>query len=227
MMGRKYVPPALKKGSFTMDNTVVEMKDYSLIMEIMFKAIERTIEKGYGGTKDYENPNFRMQLASSAGAPIRSMQISGGMKDGSIAQAEMTSCGLNGGDLPGKGEYSATLCCNLTNGKMPQIANRICKNIPVITHAGTEWYIGNATKGTQAGCKYFSIQDNTVLHATARGKGIINIKTNDESVGNLTIRSEKWTEESMTISRCHSHAALWLTVEDGSLDILSLNFSQR
>ena len=52
MMGRKYVPPVLKKGSFTMDNTVVEMKDYSLIMKIMFKAIERTIEKGYGGKKD-------------------------------------------------------------------------------------------------------------------------------------------------------------------------------
>ncbi|HCP71137.1 MAG TPA: hypothetical protein DIT87_03720, partial [Clostridiales bacterium] len=38
--------------------------------------------KGYGGKKDYENPNFRMQLASSAGAPIRSMMISGGMKGG-------------------------------------------------------------------------------------------------------------------------------------------------
>ena len=145
--------------------------------------------------------------------------------DGSIAQ--MTSCGLNGGDLPGKGEYSATLCCNLTNGKMPHIANKICKNIPVITHTGTEWYIGNAAKGTQAGYKYFSIQDNTVLHVTARGKGRINIKINDESVGNLTIRSEKWTEESLTISRCHSHAALWLTVEYGGLDILSLSFSQR
>ena len=33
-------------------------------------------------TATYENPNFRMQLASSAGAPIRSMQISGGMKGG-------------------------------------------------------------------------------------------------------------------------------------------------
>lgn len=82
LLGRRYTLPVLKKGSFTMDNTVMEMKDHSLIMKIMFKAVEATIAKGYGGKKDYENPNFRMQMASSAGAPIRSMMISGGMKGG-------------------------------------------------------------------------------------------------------------------------------------------------
>ena len=82
MLGHSYTPPVLKKGSFTMDNTVMEMKDHSLIMKIMFKAVEATIAKGYGGKRDYENPNFRMQMASSAGAPIRSMMISGGMKGG-------------------------------------------------------------------------------------------------------------------------------------------------
>ena len=81
-LGRKYTPPVLKKGSFTMENTVEEMKDYSLIMKIMFKAVEATVAKGYGGKKDYDNPNFRMQMASSAGAPIPSMMISGGMKGG-------------------------------------------------------------------------------------------------------------------------------------------------
>ena len=48
----------------------------------MFRAVESTAAKGYGGKKDYDNPNFRMQMASSAGAPIRSMIISGGMKGG-------------------------------------------------------------------------------------------------------------------------------------------------
>ena len=82
MLGQKYTPPVLKKGAFTMENTVEEMKDYSLIMKIMYKATERVIAKGHGGKIDYENPNFRMQMASSAGAPIRSMMISGGMKGG-------------------------------------------------------------------------------------------------------------------------------------------------
>lgn len=81
-LGHRYTPPVLKKGSFTMDNTVMEMKDYSFIMKIMFKAVESTIAKGFDGKKDYENPEFRMLMNSSAGSPLRSMQISGGMKGG-------------------------------------------------------------------------------------------------------------------------------------------------
>ena len=79
MLGRKYVPPVLKKGAFTMDNTVLEMKDDSLIMKIMFKAVAATIARGFGGKKDYENPEFRMLMNSSAGSPLRSMMISGGI----------------------------------------------------------------------------------------------------------------------------------------------------
>lgn len=82
MLGYKYQKPILKKGSFTMDNTVMEMKDYSLIMKIMYKAIESTIAKGFNGKKDYSNPEFRMLINSSAGSPLRSMQISGGIKGG-------------------------------------------------------------------------------------------------------------------------------------------------
>ena len=82
MLGHSYTPPVLKKGSFTMDNTVMEMKDYSLVMKIMLKAVESTVAKGFGGKKDYENPDFRMMMNASAGAPLRSMQISGGMKGG-------------------------------------------------------------------------------------------------------------------------------------------------
>ena len=82
VMGREYKPQELVKGQFTMDNTVEEMKEYSLIMKIMYKAVEATIAKGFGGKKDYENPEFRMLMASSAGSPLRSMQISGGMKGG-------------------------------------------------------------------------------------------------------------------------------------------------
>ena len=82
MLGRHYEPPVLKKGSFTMDNTVMEMKDYSLMMKIMFKAVEATIAKGFGGKKDYENPEFRMLMNSSAGSPLRSMMISGSIKGG-------------------------------------------------------------------------------------------------------------------------------------------------
>ena len=84
MIGNPYIPPELKKGSFTMDNTILEMKDYSLVMKIMFKATEMVIAKGTGGKVDYENPEFRMMINASAGGPLRSMQISGGIKGGII-----------------------------------------------------------------------------------------------------------------------------------------------
>ncbi len=82
LLGHPYVPPVLKKGAFTMDNTVMEMKDYSLMMKIMYRAVEATIAKGFGGKRDYANPDFRMLMNSSAGSPLRSMMISGGMKGG-------------------------------------------------------------------------------------------------------------------------------------------------
>ncbi len=82
MLGRKYVETVPTKGHFTMDNSVMEMKDHSLIMKIMYKATEAVVAKGFGGKKDYENPDFRMMMAASAGGPLRGMQISGGIKGG-------------------------------------------------------------------------------------------------------------------------------------------------
>ena len=35
------------------------------------------------------------------------------LPDGSIPQVEMTSCGLNGGPLEGRGTYPAYIACNL------------------------------------------------------------------------------------------------------------------
>ena len=84
MTGKTYTAPVLKKGSFTMDNTVMEMQDYSLVMKIMFKATEMVIAQGTGGKVDYENPEFRMMINAAAGGPLRGMQISGGMKGGVI-----------------------------------------------------------------------------------------------------------------------------------------------
>ena len=82
LLGKKYESSKLIKGQFTMENTVEEMKDYSLIMKIMYKAVEKTIAKGFDGRIDYDNPDFKMMMNSSAGSPIRSLQISGGIRGG-------------------------------------------------------------------------------------------------------------------------------------------------
>ena len=81
-MGRKYVPAVPKKGSFTMDDSVDEMKDHSLVMKIMYRAIGRRIAKGFGGRPDNEDPEYRMMMNSSVGSTLRTIQTSGGLKDG-------------------------------------------------------------------------------------------------------------------------------------------------
>ncbi|MCF0115123.1 MAG: beta-glucosidase, partial [Erysipelotrichaceae bacterium] len=82
-LGHKYVPKKLKKGEFTMDNSVMEMKDYSLVMKIMYMAVANTIGKGFPKEeRTMDNPNYKMLILSSAGGPVRGMQISGAIKGG-------------------------------------------------------------------------------------------------------------------------------------------------
>lgn len=81
LIGRKILEPVLKKGAFTMENTVMEMKDHAWIMRIMFKAVEATIAKGFGGKADYNNPEFRMMIYSSADCSLSGMKINGAMKN--------------------------------------------------------------------------------------------------------------------------------------------------
>lgn len=82
MLGRKYIAPVLKKGSFTMANSVTEMKDFSLAMKMMYWGVEKAVAKGFGGKADYSNPEFRMMMASSADSSLSAMEISGGLQSG-------------------------------------------------------------------------------------------------------------------------------------------------
>ena len=81
MMGKTYTAPVVKKGAFTMDNTVLEMKDSSIVMKILAKGVELVIGKMCGG-KDADNPEYRMMINATIGGPLRSLQISGGIKGG-------------------------------------------------------------------------------------------------------------------------------------------------
>jgi beta-glucosidase len=80
MLGRKHVEDIPKKGSFTMNNTMEEMRPHSLVMKLAYKRVEKNIIKFNGGKKDYDNPEFRMMMACSVGSPLRSMQISSGIR---------------------------------------------------------------------------------------------------------------------------------------------------
>ncbi len=87
MLGREAERASLKKGEFTMSNSVAELRPYSFAMRLIYGVIERTIAKRFEGKRDYANPTFRMLLASSADASLSAMEISGGLKPGLMAGA--------------------------------------------------------------------------------------------------------------------------------------------
>lgn len=78
--------------------------------------------------------------------------------DGKFPQVEITSCGLNGGPLEGKGEYPAYIACNLFNDKHALYLGE--PDLPKIVQDGRDGdenvgYLAGIGDGTTAGFKYF------------------------------------------------------------------------
>ncbi|MBN1498644.1 MAG: family 43 glycosylhydrolase [Spirochaetes bacterium] len=133
--------------------------------------------------------------------------------DGIITQAEMTSCGLNGGPLAGRGEYPAYIACNLfckdESAYTPW--NAFMDNrYPKITQDGKDGdeepgYIANMMNSATAGFKYFDCSGISKVKIKVRGycSGDFEIKTSwDGSVlGKITVKSSTvWKTYSADIS---------------------------
>ena len=146
---------------------------------------------------------------------------------GGIAQAEMSSCGLNGGNLAGVGEYPATICCNLTNGRMPHIANQRRKKLPMVTHEGQTRYVGGLTAGARAVYKSFDLRKTAGILITARGSGTLSVYLGGILAGELKYSDRDWTEKTLSVSGGTAHCALTLKAEKGALDVLSFSFERE
>ena len=106
--------------------------------------------------------------------------------DGRFLQAEVTSCGLNGGPLKGQGRYEARIACNLWSkdgvGRYDGSAPRKrLKDHPYFTQGGQKGkqYIANMRDGSVAGFKYFEFRDLSQVCITVggRGAGVMQIST--------------------------------------------------
>lgn len=125
------------------------------------------------------------------------------LPDGMIRQAEMTSCGLNGGPLKAKGEYPAAICCNLTNGKMPHLSNvKKYEYAPNVNHEGSDRFIKDMEHKTMAGYKYFDFHGETKLKVVTRGaEGIFRIMLESgKAVAEIPIKASADWRESETVS---------------------------
>lgn len=128
--------------------------------------------------------------------------------DGMFGQAEMTSCGLNGKPLRGKGTYEARIACNLwsktgTGRYDCRNPKQVFADHPYFTQTGKDGdetavqYIANMRDGSVAGFKYFSFENTENISAEifgkAKGKLVVS-ETPDFSVVNAEIQIESTSE---------------------------------
>lgn len=100
--------------------------------------------------------------------------------EGRISQVEITSCGLNGGPLPARGEYPAAIACVLTNGHMPHVTNgKLEKKLPCITYRNDSAVIADITDGTVIGYRWFHFQggEKLSLELTGDFHGTVQVST--------------------------------------------------
>ncbi|MCL2486385.1 MAG: family 43 glycosylhydrolase [Oscillospiraceae bacterium] len=101
--------------------------------------------------------------------------------DGRFLQAELTSCGLNGGPLSGQRRYSAHIACNLWSAKGvgrydKPFAKRRLRAHPYLTQTGKDsceaetQYIAGMRDGAVAGFKYFDLVNLCKLGVELRGR---------------------------------------------------------
>jgi hypothetical protein len=123
-------------------------------------------------------------------------------EDGSIIQAEITSCGLNGGPLAAEGTYPAYIACHLF-GKEPQLI--VGKpGAPCITQDGkdgdkVDGHIANIGDGTTIGFKYFDCRGVKGIRIQTRGygNGVFEVRTawDGETLGEIPVQNYNvWTE---------------------------------
>lgn len=157
-------------------------------------------------------------------------------EDGSIIQPEMTSCGLNGGPLAGRGEYPAYLACNL-----------FCKDEEIYTPLGGLWmdsrfpkitqdgkdgdeevgYIQNMCDMATAGFKYFDCQGVKRVIIRVRGycRGQFEIKTSwdGKALGSIPVGyTNIWKEYAADIAIPDGIQAIYITYRgEGSASLQS------
>jgi hypothetical protein len=139
-------------------------------------------------------------------------------KDGSIAQVEITSCGLNGGPLVGKGEYPAYIACHL----FQQEPNKISQDkILKITQEGRDGLDGLPIEGVEnvEDTAYITgIRNNSVIgfkYFNFKGIKKVTVKTRSTLVGYFEVRTQ-WDGPVLGTIKLTEYSNFW---EEHSADI--------
>lgn len=156
--------------------------------------------------------------------------------DGSFSQAEITSCGLNGGPLKAEGAYEARIACNLTSKKGVKFytVKTPAGVHPYFTQTGGDreengdQYIANFRDGATAGFKYFRFNGNTRIAITVRSsaRGTMHVFDEKGEVACIAVSPSKGAKTfSAPLSVTDGVHPLKFTFRGkGKLDFLSISF---
>ena len=158
-------------------------------------------------------------------------------------QAEITSCGLNGGPLCDEGRYEARIACHLysKNGTTESLRAQQDENHPAFTQEGIDrednpnQYIQNMRDGATAGYRYFDFQSAKIISVETRGSATGMFVVRDERVargGKIVARipvepSSSWKSFSAPLNIASGKKPLYFTYEgEGAADFNSFTLSK-
>ena len=155
--------------------------------------------------------------------------------DGSIAQVEITSCGLNGRPLPAQGVYPASIACHLTDPTVTDVINYQdpkMKDQIQIREQDYRQYITNIKNHACFGYKYFDFaQPDARIGLEVRGtfNGTLTLsqtQTMDNAIGHMSITpSEEWQVVSASVlASTGCHPLYFYALGEGSLDVRTVIF---
>lgn len=143
--------------------------------------------------------------------------------DGTIRQAESTSCGLNGGALRDSGTYPCYIACNLMARKWFGRLRHPQKG-PFIKRDGmdgdeqTDSYISGLKNGYTAGFKYFAFSGGIYelsVSLRSKGEGRLTVATGEDDqglVGALAVtKTDQWRTASVRCAIPKGKQALFFT----------------
>lgn len=151
-------------------------------------SIEQILDKWYIFYHRHTNDTWYSRQACAEEITI--------LEDGRIVQAEITSCGLNGGPLVGKGEYPAYLVCNMFTDEPSVYLGS--EKFPKVVQDGRDGdeeigYIVNIKNSATMGFKYFDMKDVSRIGIATRGyaRGVFEVKTkwDGEVLGTIPVEN--------------------------------------
>lgn len=161
--------------------------------------------------------------------------------DGSIAQVEATSCGLNGAPLEGIGVYPSYIACALMDKNIYASKEEKLAGTPCITQdgedreCGPDQYVRGIRNQCIVGYKYFCFADCKRIRLAVRGDadGILHIRTEEERADVAVIEMKpggkndtQWCDVSAEFPVRGKKCGLYLEFEgEGSFDLLEIEFS--